>query len=89
MLDERYEELLAERRDPDRLQLTQLCDKREILVAELIESHQRDDFERDLQLLEDLRNDVMHSKNYVPNANRLSDLVDRATIWIRRLTGNS
>lgn len=84
-LDETYEELLAERRDPDRLQLTQLCDKREILATGLLESNQRDDFKRDLQLLEDLRNDVMHSKNYVPNAGRLSDLVDKATNWIREL----
>jgi hypothetical protein len=71
--------------DNDLVFVCQLCDKRDIIARGVVEAGRRVAFARDLKDLEKLRNDVMHSSDYVPDGRRLSELVQKATYWINQL----
>ena len=71
--------------DNDLVFVCQLCDKRDIIAKGVLESGRRAAFLQDLKDLEKLRNDVMHSSDYVPDGRRLSKLVEKTTTWIHEL----
>lgn len=90
-LDEEIRKREATRMNPDPLELTQFCDKRTI-VAKLLRDEQRDfsrsAFERDLEKIESLRNQIAHANDYIPKDGDVSQLVESlraADRWINEL----
>ena len=71
----------------ERLYYTQWCDKRDILAAVLPESVRgsKTGFVDDCDQLEDLRNCVMHTNQYLPDALQLSSLVRLAETRIHQM----
>lgn len=90
-LEKKRKELQSDNSDLPLLELTDFCDKRDILM-ELLRSHQgfsRRRFEKDLKAIEDLRNSIAHSGSYADDAQRGQDFIDRhnkINDWIATLS---
>lgn len=93
---ERVEEKLAARRDeqidPPLLELTEFCDKRDVLarLGALGGGKQRESAVRDLKHVEGLRNEVAHAANFGPSEQALVEFVRRLQVtrhWIAELSG--
>lgn len=71
----------------EKLCYTQWCDKRDILAAALPEAIRgsKGRFSKDLKDLEALRNNIMHSNEFLPDAKKLSELVHTAGTRILQL----
>lgn len=79
------QELQAQRANPDRLELTDFCDKRDI-VRQICKLSNR--FKDDLVSIERMRNSIAHAGNYAANDQELIAFLkrlDRAQYWIREL----
>jgi hypothetical protein len=87
---EKFEQLRTENFDPPLIEVTDFCDKRDVL-AKLgllnVPSKRKavDDFER----IEELRNSVAHAATYAQSEGRLAEFVELLALteaWIARLT---
>jgi len=68
-----------------RLLLTQFADKRDILEKGLIKSSERSRFRADMNVLRKLRDQVMHSNNYLHDLSYLRNSTKTAQSWIAAL----
>ncbi len=90
-LEEKHQTLQTEDSDLPLLELTEFCDKRDILMK-LLASHQgfsRNAFEEDLKAIEKLRNSVAHAGSYADDAQRGKKFIVRLTKtagWIKALS---
>lgn len=90
-LEEKHQKLQNEDSDLPLLELTEFCDKRDILMK-LLASHQgfsRNAFEEDLKAIEKLRNSVAHAGSYADDAQRGQKFIVRLTKtagWIKALS---
>lgn len=77
--------LASRRADPDLLELTDFCDKRDIVRKIL---HPGDGFDTQLKGVEEVRNAVAHAGSYATSNSELQEFLDRleyARTWINRL----
>jgi hypothetical protein len=84
-IEEKFDELKGRRLDIDRLLLTEFCDKRDLVSKLVLAGAEKSDFQRELKLLELLRNDIAHADRYPEDAGMLDDRANQAWHWIRRL----
>lgn len=79
------QELATRRADPDLLELTDFCDKRDIMRKVLCPGN---GFEAQLKGVEEMRNAVAHAGSYATSSDELQQFLDRlehARFWIDKL----
>lgn len=77
------------RREPDLIELTDLCDKREVIKRHLLAKGERGKFERELKAVESLRNDLAHAAEFIrkgEDLDRLPRCMAAASYWSERLS---
>jgi hypothetical protein len=88
---QKLEDLRARNFDPPLLELTDFCDKRDILAKKGLFGSEKAQAIRDFRQIEELRNSVAHAATYAQDAERFREFVDLlglAEAWIRRLSGS-
>lgn len=86
-LQQKIAEFTKDRLDPDPLELTEFCDKRD-LVKRWQKSKRQ--FVRDLEAIERLRNSVAHGGNYLGNQNEMDEFLTQIRLarhHIEQLSG--
>ena len=83
LLEGQVQKLRDDKRDPDPLELTQFCDKRDILRKS---TQMPAGFTSELREIERLRNQIAHAGTYAANDSELTDFLNRMKLaqrWIR------
>jgi hypothetical protein len=86
----KFEELRTEKFDPPLIEVTDFCDKRDVLAKKgVLSVPSKGKALKDFKRIEDLRNSVAHAATYAQSEEQLAEFVELLELteaWIGRLS---